>query len=134
ASRMRPRSPLLSRRPLIVFGGAVVLALLAGHVLRDTPGYAVRNADGSLAGDINHYVYWTRLVTLGGIQAAYSGTWPETYAVYPPVTLYPYQLVGNAYQLVVDPSFDAQAAQQSLWLHEAIKLVALAWHLLTTAA
>ena len=48
----------------------------------------VRNPDGTLTGDITHYVYWTRLVTLGGIQAAYSGTWPETYAVYPPVTLY----------------------------------------------
>jgi Gpi18-like mannosyltransferase len=117
-----------------LFGAAVVLALLVGHLLRDTPGYAVRNPDDTLTGDITHYVYWTRLVTLGGIQSAYSGTWPETYAVYPPVTLYPLELIGAAYQLLQDPSFDPERAQESLWLHEAIKSLALVWHLLTAAA
>jgi Gpi18-like mannosyltransferase len=117
-----------------LFVGAVVLALLVGHGLRDTPGYMVRNPDGSITGDITHYVYWTRLVTLGGIQAAYAGSWPETYAVYPPVTLYPLQLVGSAYRWLQDPTFDARAAQQSLWLHEGIKFAALAWHLLTASA
>ena len=81
-----------------------------------------------------HYVYWTRLVTLGGIQAAYGGEWPETYAVYPPVTLYPLQAVGNVYRLVEDPAFDPERAQDSLFLREAIKFVALTWHLLTGLA
>jgi Gpi18-like mannosyltransferase len=94
----------------------------------------VRNPDGSVTGDITHYVYWTRLVTLGGIQAAYGGTWPETYAVYPPVTLYALQAVGSAYRWLQDPSFDPEAAQQSLWLREGIKFAALTWHLLTAAA
>jgi hypothetical protein len=124
----------LSRRAALILGGAVLIVLLCGHLLRDTPGYAVRNEDGSLSGDITHYVYWTRLVTLGGIQAAYSGTWPETYAVYPPITLYTYQLVGNAYRLFVDPGFDADAAQRSAFLHEGIKFVALVWHLLAGLA
>jgi len=113
---------------------AVIVALLVGHLLRDTPGYMVRNPDGSTSGDITHYVYWTRLVTLGGIQSAYSGTWPETYAVYPPVTLYTYQVVGTAYRWLQDPTFDPEAAQQSSWLHEGIKFVALIWHLLTAGA
>jgi Gpi18-like mannosyltransferase len=117
-----------------VLGSAVAIALLVGHVLRDSPGYAVRNPDGSFSGDITHYVYWTRLVTLGGIQSAYHGTWPETYAVYPPIALYPYQAIGTTYRWFVDPSFDPEAAQRSLWLHEAIKFVALTWHLLTAAA
>jgi Gpi18-like mannosyltransferase len=117
-----------------LFAAAVVVALVVGHLLRDTPGYVVRNPDGSFSGDITHYVYWTRLVALGGIESAYGGTWPETYAVYPPVTLYPLQLVGTAYQKLQDPAFDADLAQQSLWLHEAIKFVALAWHLLTAVA
>jgi hypothetical protein len=119
-------------------GGLLALAflvtLLVGHLLRDTPGYMVRGVDGSLSGDITHYVYWTRLVTLGGIQSAYGGTWPETYAVYPPVTLYPYQAVGTAYRWLQDPTFDLDAAQKSLWLREGIKFVALSWHLLTAAA
>ena len=122
------------KRGTAVFLAAMVVALVAGHLLRDSPGYAVRNAQGGYDGDIVHYVYWTRLVTLGGIQAAYSGTWPETYAVYPPVTLYPLQLVGNLYRWTQDPSFDPEVAQASLWLHEAIKFVALAWHLLAALA
>jgi len=110
---------------------AVLVALLAGHLLRDTRGYAIRAEDGSYEGDLVHYVYWTRLVTLGGIQAAYSGEWPETYAVYPPVTLYPLEALGNVYRLLVDPTFDVQRAQDSLLLREGIKFTALAWHLLT---
>ncbi len=117
-----------------LFGAALLLTLVVGHLLRDTPGYMVRNPDGSLTGDITHYVYWTRLVTLGGIQSAYSGTWPETYAVYAPVTLYPFQMIGTLYQKLQDPSFDPDKAQQSLWLHEAIKFTALAWHLLAALA
>ena len=117
-----------------LFGCALALALLAGHALRDTPGYMVHNPDGTTTGDITHYVYWTRLVTLGGVQSAYSGTWPETYAVYPPVTLYPLEAMGSVYRWLQDPSFDPQRAQDSLWLHEAIKFVALAWHVLTACA
>ena len=119
-------------RALLV--AAVVLTLLVGHLLRDTPGYMVRQDDGSLAGDITHYVYWTRLVTLGGIQSAYSGSWPETYAVYAPIALLPLEAVGTLYQHLQDPSFDVAAAQQSLWLREGIKAAALAWHVLTGLA
>src|SRR5690242_4232680 len=117
-----------------LFGAAVVLTLLLGHLLRDTPGYMVRNPDGSLSGDITHYVYWTRLVALGGIQSAYSGSWPETYAVYAPVALLPLEAVGTLYQHLQDPTFDIAAAQQSLWLREGIKAVALLWHVLTGLA
>jgi hypothetical protein len=117
-----------------LFAAAVLLTLGVGHVLRDTPGYMVRNPDGSQTGDITHYVYWTRLVTLGGIQSAYSGTWPETYAVYPPLTILPFEVVGTVYQHLQDPAFDADAAQQSAFLHEGIKFVALVWHVLTAAA
>src|SRR5439155_1581109 len=93
-----------------------------------------RNPDGTVTGDITHYVYWTRLVTLGGIQSAYGGTWPETYAVYPPVTLYADQAVGNVYRWLQDPAFDPLLAQSSQWLHAALKFVALTWHLLTALA
>src|SRR5207244_11678594 len=130
----RGRGPQTVTRWRVVFGCALMLALLAGHVLRDSPGYMVHNPDGTTTGDITHYVYWTRLVTLGGIQSAYGGTWPETYAVYPPIPLYAYQAVGTIYRWLQDPSFDPRAAQDSLWLHEAIKFVALTWHLLTALA
>jgi Gpi18-like mannosyltransferase len=117
-----------------LFGAAILLSLIVGHLLRDTPGYMVRNPDGSLSGDFTHYVYWTRLVTLGGIQSAYGGTWPETYAVYPPLTLMPMELAGTLYQHLQDPAFDPAAAQQSLWLRESLKFAALAWQVLTAVA
>ena len=121
-------------RSTALFAGACLLALLVGHMWRDSPGYMVRNPDGTVTGDITHYVYWTRLVTLGGIQAAYGGTWPETYAVYPPVTLYADQALGNVYRWLQDPRFDPLLAQSSQWLHAALKFVALTWHLLTALA
>jgi hypothetical protein len=113
---------------------SMVIALLVGHLLRESPGYMAPDADGAWHGDLEHYVYWTRLVTLGGIQAAYGGTWPETYAVYPPVTLYGYQLLGNAYQHLQDPTFDATTARDSLWLRSGLKALALGWHLLAGVA
>jgi hypothetical protein len=121
-------------RATALFLASVALMLGVAHLLRDTPGYVVRGADGSYEGDLTHYVYWTRLVTLGGVQAAYGGTWPETYAVYPPLPLYAYQAIGNVYRVLQDPLFDADRAQQSLWLREAIKFVAVVWHVLTAFA
>ena len=123
---MRPATAL--------FVAAIALTLVVGYLLRDTPGFVVRNPDGSYQGDIVHYVYWTRLVTLDGIQAAYSGQWPETYAVYPPVTLYGYQLLGTLYRATQDARFSLEAALGSPWLREGIKAVALAWHLLAALA
>ncbi|GAC1324455.1 MAG: hypothetical protein NVSMB2_22570 [Chloroflexota bacterium] len=110
---------------------AVVVTLAIGHLLRDSPGYMVHNPDGTTTGDITHYVYWTRLVTLKGVQASYSGRWPETYAVYPPLNLYAYAVVGTVYRLTQDPEFDSDRAQASLALREGIKFVALAMHVVT---
>src|SRR6266851_4765472 len=95
--------------------------------------YATSGEQGA-EGDMIHYVYWTRLVSVNGIQAAYSGTYHETYAVYPPVTLYGLALAGGAYRLWVDPAFDVDRALQSSWLVQAIKLTAVGWHLLCALA
>ena len=122
------------RRADVLFAIACLAALLVAYLVRDTRGFELPDETGQYQGDITHYVYWTRLVTLGGIQAAYGGTWPETYAVYPPVTLYAYQAVGTAYRALVDPTFDPVAAQQSDWLLHAIKAVAVGWHLLAGLA
>jgi hypothetical protein len=117
--------------PLVV---AVVAALVVGWVVRGTPGWAVRTEDGQYVGDLDSYVDWTRLVTVGGIQAAYQGTWPETYAIYPPVTLYGFLVVGDLYRAAVDPSFDPDAARGSAWLRHRLKFEALVWQLLTAGA
>lgn len=116
-----------------LLAAAALVAVLSAVLLRDTPGYVVRTDAGTYQGDLDHYVYWTRLVTLAGVQAAYAGTWPETFAVYPPVTLYGYQLVGSLYQGLVDPSFDLPRAMQSGWLRAGLKLAAFGWHLAAAA-
>lgn len=130
---MRPRARALHPGTAL-FGAALLVALGIAYLLRDTLGYVVRQPDGSYLGDITHYVYWTRLVTLGGIQAAYSGTWPETYAVYPPIPLYGDWLVGTLYRLLQDPTFDVERAQQSGWLRSGLKLAAMAWHVAAAIA
>lgn len=121
-------------RALAILGIAVVLTLGMGHLLRDSPGFMVHNPDGTTTGDITHYVYWTRLVTLDGVQSAYGGRWPETYAVYPPLNLYAYAIVGSIYRLTQDPTFDPVRAQESLVLREGIKSVALGMHVLSGLA
>jgi hypothetical protein len=115
-----------------VFAAAVLVASLVTFVLLDprgSPGPGGRYTD-----DLAGYVAWTRLVTLGGIQDAYHGTPLDTYAVYGPVVLYGYQAVGTAYELLVDPAYDRQRAEESLWPVRGIKATALGWHLLTAAA
>lgn len=111
----------LQSRWTAVFAAAWLLSAAICVRLAVVPGYP---------GDMQHYKYWTRLVTLGGVQAAYSGTYPETYAIYPPVTLYAYQAVGNLYQTLVDPAFEVGRMLASHWLGVGIKGVAIGFHLL----
>jgi Gpi18-like mannosyltransferase len=83
----------------------------------------------SYPADVVHYKHWTRLVTLQGIESAYSGTFYETYAIYPPAILYPYKLVGHLYQTFQDPTFDEATMLESRALTIAIKAVAVGLHL-----
>lgn len=83
--------------------------------------------------DVTHYKYWTRLVTLEGVAASYSGQYPETYAIYPPVTLYGLALIGHLYQALLDPSFDLDRALASRGLTIAIRGLALGMHQLAGA-
>ena len=101
---------------------------MVAYALRDTPGFFDHVVDGRRRGDIYHYILWTRLVTLGGVENAYRGTWPESYAVYGPVVLYAYQVAGSIYRGAVDARFDVLLAETSAWLHRAMKLTALLWH------
>ena len=84
--------------------------------------------------DLTHYVFWTRLATLEGVENSYRGTWPETRAAYGPVVLYSYAVAGHAYRWLLDPTFGMDDALSSAWLRSAVKGVAVAWHLLAGAA
>lgn len=99
---------------------ALSAALFLGVAL--TPGYP---------GDTAHYKFWTKLVTEKGIHSAYSGTYPETYAIYPPVTLYFYKAIGHFYQTFYDPSFDRGRALANQNLTFLIKLPGILFHLAT---
>lgn len=83
--------------------------------------------------DVDHYKFWTKLVTDEGIQAAYSGTFPHTYAIYPPVTLYFYWSIGQFYRAAIDPAFEIERALSDQTLTWMIKIPGIAFHLLTAA-
>ncbi len=91
-------------------------------------------APAHAASDVIHYKYWARLVTVEGIARAYSGTYPETAAIYPPLTMYGYRLAGLVYQAAVEPSFDLDRALGSRALSLLVKLVAVIPHLVTIGA
>jgi hypothetical protein len=132
---------------LVLLGAlaATLGALLACFALLDTPGYVhggrlpgseVPGGPGAggpagaprAVGDLTHYVAWTRLVTLEGVEHAYRGTYPETFALYGPVVMASYRVAGVAYRAAVDPAFEAGRAVESRWLRRALKLVAVSWH------
>jgi hypothetical protein len=101
-------------------------ALLYGAICVASPA-------GPLA-DLTHYKYWTYLVTVRGMHSAYSGEYPETYAIYPPVTLATFRLAGTIYQRTVDSTFDLERALTSHELAVLIRFPALAFHLLAGIA
>jgi hypothetical protein len=75
--------------------------------------------------DVLHYKYWTHQVATYGVSGSYSGTYPETAAIYPPVTMYGFRVAGWIYRHVFDPSFDMEVALQSQALSVLIRLVAI---------
>jgi hypothetical protein len=107
-------------------GAIVGLSALLSLLLILAPAHA--------AADVTHYKYWARLVTLEGISGAYSGEYPVTAAIYPPVTMYGYWLAGLVYQAFFDPAFTMEAALGSRGLTALVKLVAVVPHLATIVA
>lgn len=91
---------------------------------------AVMELPTNALADVVHYKYWAALVSTQGVAGAYSGTYPETAAIYPPVTMYGYRAAGWIYRRAFDPSFDMAAALQSRELTVLVKLVAVVPHLL----
>lgn len=86
------------------------------------------------AADVTHYKYWAKQIATHGVSGAYSGTYPETAAIYPPVTMYGYRIAGWIYRRGFDPSFDMELALQSHALTVLVKLVAVVPHLVTSLA
>jgi hypothetical protein len=110
---------------------AVGMALLAAGALN---GWIVVASQAGPLADLTHYKHWARLVTVDGMHAAYSGTYPETYAIYPPVTLLTFRAAGALYQQGVDPTFDLDRALASHELSVLLRLQALFFHLLVGLA
>ena len=110
-----------SVRAWLVAVAIIVLAAIVCAVVVELPSHA--------ASDVTHYKYWARQVSTYGVAGAYSGTYPETAAIYPPVTMYGYRVAGWFYRRFFDPSFDMQAALASHALTVLIKLVAVVPHL-----
>jgi hypothetical protein len=86
------------------------------------------------ASDVGHYKYWAKQLATWGVAGAYSGTYPETAAIYPPVTMYGYRIAGFVYKWFFNFPFDMQVALASHELSVLVKLVAVVPHLLGSLA
>jgi dolichyl-phosphate-mannose-protein mannosyltransferase len=75
--------------------------------------------------DVVHYKYWTRQIATYGVSGAYSGTYPDSAAIYPPVTMYGYRVAGWLYRHFYDPTFFLDRALNSDLLAVLVKLVAV---------
>ena len=84
--------------------------------------------------DVVHYKYWTHQIATYGVSGAYSGEYPETAAIYPPVTMYGYRVAGWLYRHLYDPAFDMDAALGSHQLTVLVKLVAVVPQLVSILA
>ncbi|MBI2862335.1 MAG: hypothetical protein HYX89_05915 [Chloroflexi bacterium] len=116
---------ILNRTQRAILLTTFAFAALVALTIALSPGYA---------GDIKYYKLWTRLIVQSGLAQAYSGTFPDTYSIYPPVTLSFYWLIGWLYQRLLDPTFALQQALDSHLLTYLLKLPAVAFHLLTASA
>ena len=112
--------------PALGLAGVVIAAAGLSALLMLLPAHA--------AADVTHYKYWARLVTTEGVAGAYSGRYPESAAIYPPVTMYGYRVAGALYQGLIDPTFDLERALGSRALTVLVKLVAVIPHLVAIVA
>lgn len=105
---------------LVLFACTWLLSAAMSIGLALLPGYP---------GDVIHYKLWTRVVATEGIHRIYAGEYPETYAIYPPITLYAYGAVGELYQRFAENPWEDQRLMESAKLSSLIKGVAVAFHL-----
>lgn len=101
--------------------GLFLAALAVRLYLATVPGYE---------DDTTHFKWWTRLVTQEGLSQAYSGTYPQTYAIYPPLMMFFLKAVGHLYQGLFSPSFALDAPQLGFM----IKGLGIVFDLLTWVA
>jgi hypothetical protein len=106
--------------------GVVLLATVVSIVVMELPSHS--------AADVTHYKYWAHQIARHGVAGAYSGTYPETAAIYPPVTMYGYRVAGWIYRRFFDPAFDMPVALESHALTVLVKLVAVIPHLVGSLA
>jgi Gpi18-like mannosyltransferase len=108
---------------------ALAIVALAGLVCA-----AVLAIPSHAASDVGHYKYWAKQIATYGVAGSYSGTYPESAAIYPPVTMYGYRVAGWFYRRGFDPAFDMPVALESQALAILVKLVAVVPHLLGSLA
>lgn len=115
-------------------GLRVWLAALAIVALSATLNGLVLALPTNPLSDVSHYKYWAKQIATHGVAGAYSGTYPETAAIYPPVTMYGYRVAGWIYRRAYDPAFEMEAALNSHALTVLVKLVAVVPHLAASLA
>ncbi|HEU5317787.1 MAG TPA: hypothetical protein VFX49_16870 [Chloroflexota bacterium] len=74
--------------------------------------------------DMTHVTHWVRNIGSGGVLAAYAGTYPETYMIYPPAMAYVYAAAHTLAATIPPPL----GVRPDDWLRVCIKLMPVAGH------
>ena len=119
-------SSWLARHQWLPGIGVVLLATLVCAAVLAIPSHS--------ASDVGHYKYWAKQIATYGVAGSYSGTYPESAAIYPPVTMYGYRVAGFIYKWAFDFQFLMEPALRSHELSVLVKLVAVVPHLLGSLA
>ena len=91
----------------------VVLATLAGA---GYTAWGVTRLPDHPDADISHFMHWTRLIAVRGVEQAYAGVYPETYLIYPPGSAWVYRGAIEFAQRVPKPDDISPPVLASEWM------------------
>lgn len=97
----------------ITVQAAVVIATLVGA---GTVAWGVTRLPDHPDADISHFMHWTRVIAVRGLEQAYAGVYPETYLIYPPGSAWVYRGAIEFAQRVPKPEDTSPPRLATEWM------------------
>lgn len=91
----------------------VVIATLAGA---GNVAWAVTRLPDHPDADISHFLHWTRVIAVRGVEQAYAGVYPETYLIYPPGSAWVYRAAAEFAARVPKPNDISPPPLATRWM------------------
>ena len=97
----------------MVLQAVVVVATLAGA---GNVAWGVTRLPDHPDADISHFMHWTRVIAVRGLEQAYAGVYPETYLIYPPGSAWVYRGAIEFAQRVPKPDDISPPPMATEWM------------------